>query len=214
MKKSIVFFISFCAAACLFPASHASAQDGKIVIELSDGTRKEGYIRSAFHSGVQYVDLSSEPVGVMERFPVNRIEGVTFRNNDGTQTRFVKDYYYRLTGGKKNYAQKRPLLFRVDYEGDGISLLTEFREQQETRGLHTFTKKERWYYAKLDGEPAAKTIGGETLDGNNMREVRTFKTFAKRTFKDYPDLVKRIDANEFSIKDPVALIKAYEQMEK
>lgn len=212
MKKLTVLFALLCTATWLLSALPASAQDSKIVVLMTDGTQKEGYLRSAFHSGILHLDLSDEPTGDMERLPAGRIEQVTFRNADGTETRFVKDYYFRLTGGKKKYAKKRPLLFRVDYEGQGIKLLTELREEQETRGLHTFIKKERWYYAKIDGEPAAKTIGGETLDGNNMREVNTFKTFAKRTFKDCPDLIRRIDNNEFSIKDPVALIKAYEQM--
>jgi len=214
MKKLTVLFALLCTAAWLFPVLPAAAQESKIVVLMTDGTQKEGYLRSAFHSGVQHIDLSDEPTGDMERYPTKEIEQITFKNADGTQTRFVKEYFFRLTGGKKKYAKRRPLLFRVDYEGRGIKLLTELREEQETRGLHTFIKKERWYYAKIDGEPAAKTIGGETLDGNNMREVNTFKTFAKRTFKDYPDLIRRIDDNEFSIKDPVALIKAYEQREQ
>ncbi len=58
-----------------------------------------------------------------------------------------------------------PVLFREDYRGkDGIALLTEFRETEQTTGLRTALQKERWCYVKLKDEPAARVLSVSTAE--------------------------------------------------
>ena len=104
-----------------------------------------------------------------------------------------------------------PVLFREDYRGkDGIALLTEFRETEQTTGLRTALQKERWCYVKLKDEPAARVLSVSTAGENPESTQKNFVRFAKQTFANYPDLVQRIESNEFSVRDPLKLVKAYE----
>lgn len=64
---------------------------------------------------------------------------------------------------KEKGRYRMPVLFREDYRGkDGIALLTEFRETEQTTGLRTALQKERWCYVKLKDEPAARVLSVST----------------------------------------------------
>lgn len=210
MKKFFSLCLSLCIAT-LF-ALPASAQE-KLVLDMSDGSQHIGYNRSAVYSTMEYVDMSSEPMGKTTRYPIKNIERMTFVKENGQKTKFVKEYFYRLVkGDKKRYNKHHPIILRTEYEGKDITLYSELKKREETRGLMTTTIQERWYYVKFDGEKAAHPIGGEVLDGNRHNDKSVFRIFSRRAFEDYPELVRRINNDEFSIKNPIALIKAYERL--
>ena len=136
---------------------------------------------------------------------------------DGDTVNYVREIRYRMFKSnspdtkKEKGRYRMPVLFREDYRGkDGIALLTEFRETEQTTGLRTALQKERWCYVKLKDEPAARVLSVSTAGENPESTQKNFVRFAKQTFANYPDLVQRIESNEFSVKDPLKLVKAYE----
>ena len=150
-------------------------------------------------------------------YPIGEIDRIVMVGLDGDTVNYVREIRYRMFKSnspdtkKEKGRYRMPVLFREDYRGkDGIALLTEFRETEQTTGLRTALQKERWCYVKLKDEPAARVLSVSTAGENPESTQKNFVRFAKQTFANYPDLVQRIESNEFSVKDPLKLVKAYE----
>ena len=161
---------------------------------MKDGTQQEGYLRSPFYSTIQYVDLSQSPTAKPRRYPIGEIDRIVMVGLDGDTVNYVREIRYRMFKSnspdtkKEKGRYRMPVLFREDYRGkDGIALLTEFKD-----------------------EPAARVLSVSTAGENPESTQKNFVRFAKQTFANYPDLVQRIESNEFSVKDPLKLVKAYE----
>ena len=97
----------------------------------------------------------------------------------------------------------------VGLDGDTVNYVREIRYRM-FKSNSPDTKKERWCYVKLKDEPAARVLSVSTAGENPESTQKNFVRFAKQTFANYPDLVQRIESNEFSVKDPLKLVKAYE----
>ncbi len=214
MKKFIAysgllsaFFLFLCIAT-------ASAQ-GTTVLTLKDGTKVEGYIRSQFYSTVSNIEFSKEPNGKTKKYDLDDIKKIVMYSIDGDSVLYVKRYRYRLFKSHnkphKGY-YKQPVLFRLDYASPkGVELLTEFRRRIETSGMRTAAKKELWSYVKLQGEQAARPLCA-VVSGSDVPEEANFRIMARRAFADYPSLVSRISGGEFSAKNPLRLVQAYEEL--
>lgn len=215
--KKIFTILGLLTLAMALPVSYASAE-GTMILILKDSTQKEGYLRSPFYSTIRYVDMSSDATGPTERYALSDIDHIISIGTDGSRIKFVKEIRYRmLKSHNEEKVQKghyrTPVLFREDYRGrDSIALLVESRETMMTTGLKTAPQKEHWYYVRMQGEPALRVIGVTMAGEKQESQERNFKMYSRRTFKKYPELVKRIENNEFSIKDPIQLVKAYEQI--
>ncbi|MDD3107656.1 MAG: hypothetical protein PHV49_00395 [Alistipes sp.] len=217
MKKFLTFLGVLLGVVLWATPSSVSAQPNT-VLDLKDGSQIEGYLRSPLHSTVQYVELSSEPIGKTKRYEIGNIERITMTDLEGNKTRFVKEIRYRMF---KDHSDKRtnkgryrnPVLFREDYRGlDGIAMLSEFRETEATTAMRSFVQKEHWYYVKLKDEPYVRVIGVETPKDTPGAKEANFKRFASNAFEQYPELVERIKNNEFSFHNPVEVVKAYEKI--
>ena len=213
--KKLISFSALCLTIVLSVQS-VSAQ-GTTTLIMKDGTQQEGYLRSPFYSTIQYVDLSQSPTAKPRRYPIGEINRIVMVGLDGDTVNYVREIRYRMFKSnspdtkKEKGRYRMPVLFREDYRGkDGIALLTEFRETEQTTGLRTAPQKERWCYVKLKDEPAARVLSVSTAGENPESTQKNFVRFAKQTFANYPDLVQRIESNEFSVKVPLKLVKAYE----
>ena len=196
--KKLISFSALCLTIVLSVQS-VSAQ-GTTTLIMKDGTQQEGYLRSPFYSTIQYVDLSQSPTAKPRRYPIGEIDRIVMVGLDGDTVNYVREIRYRMFKSnspdtkKEKGRYRMPVLFREDYRGkDGIALLTEFRETEQTTGL-----------------PAARVLSVSTAGENPESTQKNFVRFAKQTFANYPDLVQRIESNEFSVKDPLKLVKAYE----
>ena len=216
MKKFItysgllsVFILFLCVAT-------ASAQkEGSTVLTLKDGTKVEGYIRSQFYSTISHIEMSEEPTGKTKKYDLDDIKKITMYSIDGDSVLYVRRYRYRLFKSHnkphKGY-YKQPVLFRLDYASPkGVELLTEIRRRVATSGMRTAAYKELWTYVKLQGEEAARPLGA-IIVGSDKPEEANFRILARRAFADYPSLVIRINGGEFSAKNPLRLVKAYEEL--
>ncbi|MFR5871241.1 MAG: hypothetical protein ACLUEV_06055 [Alistipes sp.] len=209
--KKLISFSALCLTIVLSVQS-VSAQ-GTTTLIMKDGTQQEGYLRSPFYSTIQYVDLSQSPTAKPRRYPIGEIDRIVMVGLDGDTVNYVREIRYRMFKSnspdtkKEKGRYRMPVLFREDYRGkDGIALLTEFRETEQTTGLRTALQKERWCYVKLKDEPAARVLSVSTA-GEPRKHAENFVRFAKQTFANYPDLVQRIESNEFRSSDPLKLVK-------
>ena len=80
-----------------------------------------------------------------------------------------------------------------------------------TSGMRTASYKELWSYVKLQGEDAARPLCA-IVAGSDKPEEANFRILARRAFANYPSLVLRINGGEFSAKNPLRLVKAYEEL--
>ena len=195
--KKLISFSALCLTIVLSVQS-VSAQ-GTTTLIMKDGTQQEGYLRSPFYSTIQYVDLSQSPTAKPRRYPIGEIDRIVMVGLDGDTVNYVREIRYRMFKSnspdtkKEKGRYRMPVLFREDYRGkDGIALLTEFRETEQTTGLRTALQKERWCYVKLKDEPAARVLSVSTAGENPESTQKNFVRFAKQTFANYPDLVQRI----------------------
>ena len=153
--KKLISFSALCLTIVLSVQS-VSAQ-GTTTLIMKDGTQQEGYLRSPFYSTIQYVDLSQSPTAKPRRYPIGEINRIVMVGLDGDTVNYVREIRYRMFKSnspdtkKEKGRYRMPVLFREDYRGkDGIALLTEFRETEQTIGLRTAPQKERWCYVKTN----------------------------------------------------------------
>ena len=140
--KKLISFSALCLTIVLSVQS-VSAQ-GTTTLIMKDGTQQEGYLRSPFYSTIQYVDLSQSPTAKPRRYPIGEIDRIVMVGLDGDTVNYVREIRYRMFKSnspdtkKEKGRYRMPVLFREDYRGkDGIALLTEFRETEQTTGLRT-----------------------------------------------------------------------------
>ncbi|HJB84645.1 MAG TPA: hypothetical protein IAA13_03955 [Candidatus Alistipes merdigallinarum] len=213
MKKFLVYS-GLLSVFSLFLSIGVSAQ-GTTVLTMKDGSTVEGYIRSQFYSTISHIEMSEEPTGKTKKYDLDDIKKITMYSIDGDSVLYVRRYRYRLFKSHnkphKGY-YKQPVLFRLDYASPkGVELLTEIRRSVATSGMRTAAYKELWTYVKLQGENAARPLCA-VIVGSDKPEEANFRIMARRAFADYPSLVIRINGGEFSAKNPLRLIKAYEEL--
>lgn len=210
MKKAFLLFSLLCVA-LLLAVVPADAQ-GTSKLYMTDGRQLEGFIRSPLYSTMQTIEFSTDAVGKTEKYPMDEVKRIVTSNIDGTTVEYVKRFRYRMLKSQNKLQKgfyRAPVLFRLDYAGPtGDELLTEFRNVQNTAAMRTATKREQWLYFKLAGEEAARPLG--VTNGTEPEELN-FRAFARRAFEGYPALISRINNGEFSITNPMKLVKAYEQ---
>ncbi len=214
MKKFLTYSGLLSVFILLLCVVNASAQ-GTTVLTLKDGTKVEGYIRSQFYSTVSNIELSQEPNGKTKKYDLDDIKQIAMYSIDGDSVLYVRRYRYRLFKSHRKPHKgyyKQPVLFRLDYASPkGVELLTEIRRSVATSGMRTASYKELWSYVKLQGEDAARPLCA-IVAGSDKPEEANFRILARRAFANYPSLVLRINGGEFSAKNPLRLVKAYEEL--
>jgi len=190
MKKYISLFI-------LLFLTISNAQDFHIVIELNNGTIKEGEIKGWGGYLWGYDNISYKSGGEKVKVPVGDIKAFTIYE-PGKIRNFEKIKAYR---NFKNIKPDDRILFaEILYKGENIALFY---------GIYGMDSQ--WsdlrFYCLRKGEETASIVS--FIFGKTKNQV--FKKKGAEYFSDYPELSQKIKSKEYTYKDIIEVVREYDR---
>lgn len=190
MKKYISFFI-------LLFLTISNAQDYHIVIELNNGTTKEGEISGWGGYLWGYDNISYKSGGKKVKVPIGDIKAFTIYE-PGKIRNFEKIKAYRNTKNIK--PDNRVLFAEILYKGENIDLFYGIY------GMDSQWSDLRFYCLRKGEETASivSFIFGKTKN-------QAFKKIGAEYFSDYPELSQKIKTKKYTYKDIIEAVREYDR---
>jgi len=190
MKKLVSFII-------LFFLTISNAQEHHIVIELNNGTVKEGEINGWAGYLWGYDNIIYKSGGKRAKVPTVDVKAFTIYES-GKIRNFEKIKAYK--NAKNIKPDKRELFAEILYKGENIALFY---------GIYGMDSQ--WndlrFYCLRKGEETASIVS--FIFGNTKNLV--FKKVGAKYFSDYPGLSKKIKNKEYTYKDIVEVVQEYDR---
>ncbi len=195
--------ILICSFLILYSTTVFSKKYYPVSVYLTDGTTKKGLAEVVETLTLEAVNFKASENAKKEKLEASTINRVVYSFTDG-DVEFVQVSLYK---GLKQEKTKGPFWAQV-YIKDIVSVYCIFTTVEgsvagnfNSRTSAGFTD----YYLMRDGEPAAKMV---------IKTDQRFKAIAIKYFADYPELLARINNDEFGWKDFEEVINIYNKWAK
>jgi hypothetical protein len=205
MKKYLSYSIVFL---MVFTTNHLFAQkflNGSIVFK--DGKVLKGLVEYPSNFKTPNISFKENETAKEQEFPSEEIKTVTVKES-GEDFEFHRGTYYEeLTFRGKVESKERWLVVLV--KGPATLYTVAAKSVKIKEGKLSFTNRDVvTYYIKRDSEKIASDIAAN-MSGITAGLNEDFRDRASKYFQDYPELVKKINAEKLKIDDIFSVVEEY-----
>lgn len=222
MNKTIAILIAFFSAFCAFAQKADKSETYRVRITKVDGTTLEGYSMTNFYNTmlpeIKKFTFSTEYKGKTTTYTSEEVTRVEFVNVEMDSMPLVYESVQALSTipspFKKNPKPfNKPIFLRLFYNGKNVKGYTmPFADNTYTKS--STISRDTWKYYFLTKD--ATYANAYWLDVRGIQVV--MKKSLKLAFKDFPEVVKKIEDDEISLKefkkDPKMILPLLDQTYK
>lgn len=198
-------------------------REGNILIEIKNGSKHKGWLRSTIQKKDKQIKISSTPKGKKNKYNISDISGVMLfpgakpeypPNNKITDTLFYASR--TIIEGKHNEKEKPNTLLKVEYHGNGIALYSMYEHNSLMIPVNMsfiyIEDNSKTYYIEM-GNSSLKKVSiyiKEIAFGEERSNRKSLAGYFEE--QGYKEFALRILNKEFNIKDnPIEVIQAWEK---
>ena len=222
MNKVIAILVAFFSVFCAYAQKADKSEQYRVRITKVDGTTLEGYSMTSFYNTmlpeVRKFTFSTEYKGKTTTYTSEEVKRVEFVNLEMDSMPLVYESVQALSTipgplRKNPKPFKKPVFLRLFYNGKNVKGYTmPFADNTYTKSSTTSRDTWKYYYLTKD----ATYANAYWLDVKGIRVA--IKKELKFALKDFPEVIKKIENDEISLKefkkDPKMILPLLDQSYK